>query len=328
MSNHTGEGPPACPVCGAAIDSDPRLCARCETPHHADCWGYTGRCAVYACNGLAVVGDLPVPVPPGGALAPVAARSTDGPAALSLADSAARVAAIVPVPGARNLPTELCWTVDATGAWLGRRDPSVTVAPGERVVMLPGRIRQELAHPDERAHFVKMVAAGVGGAVLAAVGLLQYDRAAGGARIAMVIGLSVLASAVQALASVKRPELLWVGVTAKGTWVHGVTAGRPWEFPVAGDAAPVRVRLDRAYEDGRDDASRTLITYRLVLEWAAPGYRGRGPRPGYDLAPALQMPETVEARRPMLEQLVARRELGQHIAALLAIPFVEGVKRS
>ena len=38
-----------CPVCGQAVDNNPRLCQRCETPHHQDCWEYTGGCAIFGC---------------------------------------------------------------------------------------------------------------------------------------------------------------------------------------------------------------------------------------------------------------------------------------
>ena len=43
------------------------------------------------------------------------------------------------------------------------------------------------------------------------------------------------------------------------------------------------------------------------------------------LAPAVQIPELPERRGPALEQLVAQRALGRHIAALLEVPFEEGV---
>lgn len=40
---------PDCPVCGASIEVAPRLCPRCDTPHHHDCWEYVPGCAVFAC---------------------------------------------------------------------------------------------------------------------------------------------------------------------------------------------------------------------------------------------------------------------------------------
>lgn len=40
---------PRCPVCANAIQNAERACARCATPHHADCWAYSGGCAIYGC---------------------------------------------------------------------------------------------------------------------------------------------------------------------------------------------------------------------------------------------------------------------------------------
>ena len=40
-----------CPVCATAIESDGRECNRCRTPHHEDCWTYSGGCAIFACAG-------------------------------------------------------------------------------------------------------------------------------------------------------------------------------------------------------------------------------------------------------------------------------------
>lgn len=40
-----------CPVCGDEIASQPVHCAKCRTPHHADCLSYNGRCGIYACGG-------------------------------------------------------------------------------------------------------------------------------------------------------------------------------------------------------------------------------------------------------------------------------------
>ncbi len=39
-----------CKVCGDGIVLDMVFCARCRTPHHHDCWLYTGRCSVYGCQ--------------------------------------------------------------------------------------------------------------------------------------------------------------------------------------------------------------------------------------------------------------------------------------
>ena len=39
-----------CPVCATVIKEEPRLCERCETPHHQDCWDYAGGCALFGCR--------------------------------------------------------------------------------------------------------------------------------------------------------------------------------------------------------------------------------------------------------------------------------------
>lgn len=39
-----------CPVCCGDLDQNLVYCARCSTPHHGECWQFTGRCAIYACN--------------------------------------------------------------------------------------------------------------------------------------------------------------------------------------------------------------------------------------------------------------------------------------
>lgn len=44
-----------CPVCGHAVQEG-RTCPTCRTPHHGDCWKYSGGCAIFACAGRAVQG--------------------------------------------------------------------------------------------------------------------------------------------------------------------------------------------------------------------------------------------------------------------------------
>jgi hypothetical protein len=39
-----------CPVCGHPVAESALPCARCRTPHHADCWKYFGGCAIFACG--------------------------------------------------------------------------------------------------------------------------------------------------------------------------------------------------------------------------------------------------------------------------------------
>lgn len=41
----------SCLVCGEALTASAVVyCAACETPHHPDCWGYVGRCSMFACG--------------------------------------------------------------------------------------------------------------------------------------------------------------------------------------------------------------------------------------------------------------------------------------
>lgn len=40
----------SCQVCGQGLLSDVVSCLTCATPHHADCFDYTGRCSTYGCG--------------------------------------------------------------------------------------------------------------------------------------------------------------------------------------------------------------------------------------------------------------------------------------
>jgi hypothetical protein len=40
-----------CPVCGGDLLEDVVFCGLCGIPHHEECWLFTGRCAIYACDG-------------------------------------------------------------------------------------------------------------------------------------------------------------------------------------------------------------------------------------------------------------------------------------
>jgi hypothetical protein len=45
------DGPPTCKVCGNPIDGGPILvCSGCKTPHHRECWEWTGACSIYGCG--------------------------------------------------------------------------------------------------------------------------------------------------------------------------------------------------------------------------------------------------------------------------------------
>ena len=39
-----------CKICGERIEMEMVFCQRCKTPHHAECWHYTGACSVYGCR--------------------------------------------------------------------------------------------------------------------------------------------------------------------------------------------------------------------------------------------------------------------------------------
>ena len=41
-----------CPVCACLLKETDvlHLCEQCETPHHKDCWDYTGGCAIFGCK--------------------------------------------------------------------------------------------------------------------------------------------------------------------------------------------------------------------------------------------------------------------------------------
>jgi hypothetical protein len=39
-----------CKVCGDEIHEQMVVCRRCKTPHHEDCWHYTGACSVFGCR--------------------------------------------------------------------------------------------------------------------------------------------------------------------------------------------------------------------------------------------------------------------------------------
>lgn len=44
------DAPAICRVCGVGIREDRVECAKCGTPHHRECWDYTGGCSIYACE--------------------------------------------------------------------------------------------------------------------------------------------------------------------------------------------------------------------------------------------------------------------------------------
>lgn len=40
-----------CMVCGEALAADVVFCKSCKTPHHRECWSYSGGCSTYGCGG-------------------------------------------------------------------------------------------------------------------------------------------------------------------------------------------------------------------------------------------------------------------------------------
>lgn len=43
----------SCPVCRDDVRDGARACARCKTPHHAECFDFNGRCAIFGCASFA-----------------------------------------------------------------------------------------------------------------------------------------------------------------------------------------------------------------------------------------------------------------------------------
>lgn len=46
-----GVGTGECQVCGSKLEGSIVRCSRCGTPHHQDCWTYTGLCSTFGCGG-------------------------------------------------------------------------------------------------------------------------------------------------------------------------------------------------------------------------------------------------------------------------------------
>src|SRR5204863_6334359 len=45
-----------CQVCGVSLGQGAVVrCRRCATPHHEDCWAYTGECSTFACRERAFI---------------------------------------------------------------------------------------------------------------------------------------------------------------------------------------------------------------------------------------------------------------------------------
>jgi len=46
-----------CQVCGERMSSRTVYCAKCRTPHHEECWEYTGVCSTFACREIRFTRD-------------------------------------------------------------------------------------------------------------------------------------------------------------------------------------------------------------------------------------------------------------------------------
>jgi hypothetical protein len=44
-----------CPVCCQSVATSEVSCRLCRAPHHADCWAYLGRCAIFGCRGAVAI---------------------------------------------------------------------------------------------------------------------------------------------------------------------------------------------------------------------------------------------------------------------------------
>ncbi len=54
-----------CQVCGEELQAaTAHACERCAAPHHADCWAFNGKCAIFGCGGQHVIPfrDLPLAI--------------------------------------------------------------------------------------------------------------------------------------------------------------------------------------------------------------------------------------------------------------------------
>ena len=45
-----------CPICGSTVTDaeEVQICQDCHTPHHKDCWEYTGGCAIFGCHKVTI----------------------------------------------------------------------------------------------------------------------------------------------------------------------------------------------------------------------------------------------------------------------------------
>ncbi|MFA5142001.1 MAG: RING finger protein [Candidatus Woesearchaeota archaeon] len=50
-----------CPVCGTSMKRKRKVCPRCRTPHHRDCWRYNKGCAIFGCGSSSKIEVAPKP---------------------------------------------------------------------------------------------------------------------------------------------------------------------------------------------------------------------------------------------------------------------------
>lgn len=288
-----------CRVCGTDIDEAPRLCPKCDTPHHPDCWTYTGTCSVYGCGGGEGVATRAAGFDPGGPAARAVALPAD-----------------VPVAGAERE----VWFGDEFGAWIGRPDPAIPVQPGERIVMIPPSLARRVLGED-----VSRTALAVAATALLVFGCVAV---AAGARPGVLLlpgafGAGVFAKLSGAVAD-PAPDRAWFSRTPAGVSLCTLERGKQKDMLLRHGAAPRSVVLSRSYEPAADGTggATMFMTYDLQLVLSAGGEEDRIP-----LAPPLQLPDRADQRRALLDLLVARRALGHHIAGLLQLPFEEGASR-
>ncbi|MGE0755860.1 MAG: RING finger protein [Pirellulaceae bacterium] len=55
-----------CKICGDTIEHEMVYCRRCKTPHHEECWNYTGVCSVFGCRETVYHRPLPSRADPPG----------------------------------------------------------------------------------------------------------------------------------------------------------------------------------------------------------------------------------------------------------------------
>ncbi len=50
VAAHQDDSRATCPVCRTTVKDEGKVCPRCHTKHHEDCWDYSGGCAIFGCD--------------------------------------------------------------------------------------------------------------------------------------------------------------------------------------------------------------------------------------------------------------------------------------